>query len=174
MYAAPTVYVHVYFSGLLGEANNYNMRSTFARKRMANDEGESSPVKRGRPKGCSIFSRYPPVNEDVNDEASSDRNIKALKKEMEREKPRKECVLSLLRHTFSSRREDILSNCDISVTTLLAEHKALNYPYAVCGCVIYTQTELCMHVCVCLGRGGLTTGPFSSGALFCVCELILL
>ena len=146
------MYVRVNFLLIehLGKAIDrvHNMPSTSARKRVATDEGESSAVKRGRPKGCSLLSRYPPVSEDINDEASSDRNIKALRKEMEREKPRKECVLSLLRQTFSSRREDILSNSsDVSVTTILSEHKALSLLYAVCFLVLY----LCVSVrCVCM------------------------
>ena len=109
------------------------MRSSSARKRIATDEGDYSPVKRGRPKGCSLLSRYPPVKDDANDETSSDRNMKALKKEMEREKPRKECVLSLLKQTFPSRREEILSNgSNVTVTKFLSEHPALCLPYAVC------------------------------------------
>ena len=127
------------------------MRSTSARKRVATNDGESSPIKRGRPKGCSLLNRYTPVNEDLNDEASSDRNIRALKKEMEKEKPRKECVLSLLRQTFSSRREDILSNSDVSVTTLLADDKPSNLPYAV----RFLVPKQSLNVCV-WGGGGET------------------
>ena len=54
-------------------------------------------------------------------------------KELERDHPRKENVLSLLRQTYSSRRDEILSDSkDISVTTLLSTHPALSLPYAVC------------------------------------------
>ena len=110
----------------------HNTRS--ASKRLCSDSGQSSPCKRGRPKASVIMNRYPPVrvDSDFKDAATDERNKKTLLKELERENPRKEIVLSLLRQTFSNRREDVLSeSADVSVRTILSTHPALTLPYAV-------------------------------------------
>lgn len=110
----------------------HNVRSACAKKRPSSDEGQGTPVKKGRPKGSSLH-RYPPLPEVNMDAASNERNMNALKKEMDREKPRKDVVLSLLKQTFSTRRDEIVSDCsDVTVTSIISIHKALTLPYAVC------------------------------------------
>ncbi len=110
----------------------HNVRSANARKRPPTDESDETPCRKGRPKMSAVLSRYPPIPDVGNDDISHARNIKLLQKEMERDKPRKETVLSLLKQTFTSRREYILSEAeDVTATTILKEHQALSLPYAV-------------------------------------------
>ena len=116
----------------------HNVRSACAKKRPPIEDGQGTPVKRGRPKGLSLLNRYPPLPEGVSDDASNQRNITALQKEMEKEKPRKDVVLSLLNQTFATCREEIVSNSgDVTVTSILSTYKALTLPYAVCVCAVY-------------------------------------
>lgn len=121
----------------------HNVRSTCAKKRSSMDEGQGTPVKKGRPRGMSLLNRYPPLPEGDNDDASTQRNVNALKKEMERERPRKDVVLSLLTQTFAARREEIVSDgSDITVTSIISVHKALTLPYAVCNCTCSNKIYL--------------------------------
>ena len=114
----------------------HNVRSACAKKRPPVDEGQGTPVKRGRPKGTSLLNRYPPLPEGINDDASNQRNITALQREMEKERPRKDVVLSLLNQTFATRREEIVSDsADVTLTSILTKYKALTLPYAVCTCI---------------------------------------
>ena len=83
----------------------HNVRSACAKKRPSVDEAQGTPVKRGRPKGTSLLNRYPPLPEGMNDAASYQRNIAALQREMEKERPKKDVVLSLLNQTFATHRE---------------------------------------------------------------------
>ena len=56
----------------------------------------------------------------------------ALQKEMDRENPRKDIILPLLKETFPSRRQHILGDSDdLSVTTILETYKPLSLPFAV-------------------------------------------
>lgn len=108
----------------------HNTRSS---KRLR-DDSDGSPRKKGRPKGSVLLNRYPPVRVDTEfaDTATDERNKRALQKELERDHPRKEHILSLMRQTYSSRRDDILSDsADVSVVTLLSTHPALSLPYVV-------------------------------------------
>ena len=108
------------------------MRSSL--KRSAGEDAGASPCKRGRPKGSTLLNRYPPVRVEDNyaDSVATERNMKALKKELERDHPRKDHILPLLKHTYSSRREDILAeSMDVTVTDLLAKYPALCFAYAV-------------------------------------------
>ena len=57
-----------------------------------------------------MFNRYP-LLEDVGNNVSNERNLTLLK-EMEREKPRKDTVLALLRQTFPSHHTDMLSDAE--------------------------------------------------------------
>lgn len=107
------------------------MRSSI--KRSAGDDAGASPCKRGRPKGSVLLSRYR-VDGDFADSATNERNKKALEKELERDHPRKDNVLSLMKQTYSSGREEILTgSVDISVTELLTTYPALCLPYSVSG-----------------------------------------
>jgi len=98
-----------------------------------NADDETPPAKRGRPKLQCVLARYPPIQhaDDSNDEVANSRNLDALRKEMERDKPRKEFVLSLMRQTFITRREDILADTNASVSTILEKQSALLLPFAV-------------------------------------------
>ena len=110
------------------------MHNTRDRKRSGlNDTTSTPPAKRGRPKIDTMLSRYPPINpEDDVDEVALQRNEQALSKEIERETPRKEVVLPLMKHTFSSRREYILSeSSDLTLEELLQKYPALAFPFAV-------------------------------------------
>ena len=100
------------------------------RKRQVSED-ETPPAKRGRPKVACVLARYPPITYDGNDEIANSRNLEALKKEMERGKPRKEFVLSLMKETFTSRREVILSDTTTSVATILEKQGALSLPFVV-------------------------------------------
>ena len=86
----------------------------------------------GRPKIDTMLSRYPPNNlEDDIDEVALHRNEQALSKEIE-ETPRKDVVLPLMKHTFSSCREYILSeSSDLTLEELLQKYPALAFPFAV-------------------------------------------
>ena len=96
------------------------------------------PLKRGRPKGSTLSMRYPEIQR--NDAESSERNVCALKREMEKEKPRKEAVLSWLREIFSMRRE-ILFSGNLTIADILLTHKVLTLPHAVSlkkgSCVLF-------------------------------------
>ena len=99
-----------------------------------NEDGASTPkAKRGRPKVSCILTRYPPVRDTGDDDITVDRNILQLTKELQKEKPRREVVLSLAQQTYTSRRQETLSDShDITVTTLVQEYGALKKSYVVC------------------------------------------
>ena len=110
----------------------HNMRSSL--KRSVGEDAAASPCKRGRPKGTLLLNRYPPVRVegDYVDSVTNERNMKALVKELERDHPRKDHILPLLKHTYTSRREDILAeSVDVTVTLLITKYPALCFPYAV-------------------------------------------
>ena len=71
------------------------------------------------------MSRYPPLSTTESDEISDDRNHQMLGREMDREKPRKENILSLMRQTYPSRREYILSSDEVSVESILHKYAGL-------------------------------------------------
>ena len=110
----------------------HNVRSASARKRPSAENEGCTPHKKGRPKASPTLSRYPPLADMGNDEVSNARNLQMLCREMERDKPRRDTVLSLMRQTFTSRREYVLSeSSDISVAAILQLHQALSLPYVV-------------------------------------------
>jgi hypothetical protein len=101
------------------------------RKRSPADDLPASQSKSGRPKASS-HNRYPVFGIPDNDEACDGRNLKELEKELQRDNPRKDNVLSLLRQTFSMRREDVLKeDADLTVAAILDSHPVLTLPYAV-------------------------------------------
>lgn len=110
-------------------------------KRPSSEPSASTP-KRGRPTAASpILQRYPPLPcaDEVQD---SDQEEQALKKELEKEKPRKDVVVQLLRATFQSRRRYILTkSASETVLELTSTFKALAQPYVVssmhCWCFLY-------------------------------------
>lgn len=103
----------------------HNVQSSSGRKRSPlSEELPVSRSKRGHPKATS-HARYPHIDVLENDEASNQRNVKELNKELQRGNPRKE-IISLLQQTFSARREDGITFADI-----LEAHPVLALPYAV-------------------------------------------
>ena len=94
-------------------------------------------MKKGRPKSSAILGCYPALEVcDVdNDDVTNARNVNLLQKELERDKPQKETILPLLRHTFVSQRDYILSEIDdIDVARILTIHPALKLLYVVSTC----------------------------------------
>ena len=82
-------------------------------KRTLGVDVESTPkAKRGRPKVSQVLTRYPPVKDTGDDEVTVKRNSLLLAKELDKEKPRKEVVLTLARQTYSTRRANILSESE--------------------------------------------------------------
>jgi hypothetical protein len=61
------------------------------------------------------------------DDVAAERNQNELRKELQRDKPRKEIVLALSRQTFQGRRNAVLSEAaDVSVASLLIEYPELS------------------------------------------------
>lgn len=91
----------------------------------------SPKAKRGRPKLVIVLGRYPPLRGTGGmDDVSEERNVAALRKEMERENSRRDIILPLLKETFASRRQYIMGDSDdLSVTTILQTHKPLSLPF---------------------------------------------
>ncbi len=103
----------------------YNVEK--GRKRKASDD-DSLP-KRGRPKKlCALSLRYPVITSDGKDKDVD--SEQALEKEIGKDKPRKEVVMSLMKNTFYFRRQYILHS-EESVITKLGKHSALRIPYVV-------------------------------------------
>ena len=90
----------------------------------------ASPAKRGRHKLMNpMLQRYPPVQEGSS--CADDGDVEeALSKELEKDKPRRDIVLTLSKKTFVQRRQYILST-QTSVADITAQYKALLLPYAV-------------------------------------------
>lgn len=104
------------------------------KKRPLGDDGDSTPKsKRGRPRQQSlVITRYPPLRDTADDSVTTSCNVAALQKELERDSPRKETVLSLARLTFTKRREEILVDSgEVSATSLLNLFKELHKSYVV-------------------------------------------
>lgn len=111
----------------------HNVSATM-KKRPVSDDGESTPkAKRGRPRQQSlVLTRYPPLRDTADDSITRSRNAAALKKELEKDTPRKETVLSLSRQTFTMRREEILVDSgEVNATGLLNQFKELHKSYVV-------------------------------------------
>lgn len=72
------------------------------------------------------------VKDTDDDDVALQRNREELTKELRRDKPRKEIVLSLSRQTFLGRRSSVLSPAeDVCVWSLLSEYSELKKPYVV-------------------------------------------
>lgn len=126
----------------------HNVRSTSARKRLP-DDVPASKSKRGRPKTTSQ-KRYPILGIPGNDEASDGRNVRELDKEMKREHPRKDNVISLMRQTFHLRREDVVKEADdVSVASITETHPVLTLPYAVSDLMFVFSRNTCISAWTC-------------------------
>lgn len=104
----------------------YNVEKTRKRK-AADDSMDATPKKRGRPKRVtSLETRYPSIRPH-GDDASQQQQKQALSKEMDKEKPRKDILLPLMKSTFYERRQYILDRDD-SVLAKLEKYPALKMP----------------------------------------------
>ena len=93
---------------------------------------EPPPKKRGRPrKNDDLHTRYPTVQEESLDEVTERNTTDAIEKELEKEKPRKDTLMPLMKSLFSSRRNYILHEAD-SVNSTLLKFPALKMPIIVC------------------------------------------
>ena len=74
------------------------------------------------------------VRDTEDDDVAVERNHAELTKELRRDKPRKEIVLSLARQTFQTRRSSVLTEAaDVPVTSLLVNFPELCNHYVVCA-----------------------------------------
>ena len=88
---------------------------------------DETPRKRGRPKRVmSLETRYLSIRPQ-GDESTQQEHMQALTKELEKEKPRKDILLPLMKSTFYQRRQYILNNDD-SVLSKLEKYPALRMP----------------------------------------------
>ena len=104
------------------------------KKRPLHDDGASIPKsKRGRPRQQSlVLTFYPSLRDTADDSVTISWNIEALRKELERDNPRKETVLSLSWQIFTKRHEEILVDSgEMNATGLLSEFKELHKSYVV-------------------------------------------
>ena len=107
----------------------YNVEKS--RKRAVVDSIDDTPKKRGQPKKrvISLASRYPSIQPNGNDSAQQ-QHTQAISKEMEKDKPRIDVLLPLMKSTFYARRQCILDN-DGSVLLKLEKFLALRMPSIV-------------------------------------------
>ena len=97
-------------------------------KERQNTSDETSLPTKKRPK---LLDRYPPLNpNDISDESTHERHIKALKSELARDKPRTTALEELMELTFCHRREFVLTYAT-SVEEILATYPALHQPDVV-------------------------------------------
>ena len=144
----------------------YNVEKTRKRKLTGEDDSMPTPKKRGRPKKIiNLESRYPPVRPQEGSDSTADaRNMQALQLETEKDKPRKEVVLPLMKATFYSRRHYILNEAE-SVVKVLERFPSLKMP-SVVRWFVYVCVCSCTHVFMC-GHGWVC-----SRVCVCVCGCV--
>lgn len=82
------------------------------------------------PKKSKRVDRYPPTDMSIStDDATFERHLSALNKELEKPRPNKEVILELMKNTFSHCRESILDNA--LVADILKKYPALRKPDVV-------------------------------------------
>lgn len=112
---------------------------------MSEADDSSPKAKRGRPKVSHVLARYPPLRDTEDDEITFVRNINLIEKELDKERPRKEVLLSLVRQTYGARRQQILSESEeTTATALLQEFPVLKKIYIV-RCI--NDVGDCTHYC---------------------------
>ena len=73
------------------------------RNRYSDADGDSTPkAKRRRPEQSQVLTRHPPLKNTNDDELTDERNKQRLSDELGKDRPRKETVILLAKHTFSS------------------------------------------------------------------------
>ena len=95
--------------------------------------GDLTPKpKRGRPSQSQVLTRYPPLRDIGDDETTNSRNRQQIERELEKERPKRETILLLSRHTFSYRRSEIVDESnDVTASSILSKYKELEKPYVV-------------------------------------------
>ena len=106
------------------------------------DDAETPKAKRGRPKVSQVLTRYPPRNDTCDDDTALERSKQFIAKELEKERPRKDVVLTLARQTYMDRWAAILSECDTSASQFIEDFKELKKPYVVCKIVWWVQDSM--------------------------------
>ena len=91
------------------------------------------PSKRGRPKKDALLERYPEYTPSEASSKAVSESQKALDKELEKETPRKDLVVPMVKTTFPYRRPLVVQAASqkVSIQSLIEEHKCLKLPYAV-------------------------------------------
>ena len=108
------------------------------KKRPCDDVEGTPKTKRGQGKSAGVLTRYPPICtlKEGYDHVALSRDLNALQKEMEKERPRKEVVLTLMKQTFIARREYILSDDgDVSFAGIVEKYKGITLPICVSLCI---------------------------------------
>ena len=110
----------------------------------------TSASKRGRPKDAPLMQRYPPlpcVDDEIHE---NEKEEQALKKELQKEKPRKEVIIQLMRATFQCRRCYILTKSSSeTVLHVSSNFKALTIPYVVSmTCLFYCDIFVLLMLCM--------------------------
>ena len=101
------------------------------RKRSLSVDEIDIPKKRGRPrKSDTTLSRYPDVEGETLDPAIARNNKDAIDRELEKDQPRKDVILPLMKALFHCRREFILNNSS-SVNETISSYPALKLSYVV-------------------------------------------
>ena len=107
----------------------------------------SSTSERPPSSDSSILQRYPPIQTCGTDDGKS---AEALKKELEKDKPRRDTVLPLMKETFAERRQYILST-ETAVINIGKQYPGLLLPYAVSHKMHYiVHIKMCFYSCVCI------------------------
>ena len=84
----------------------------------------------------TVHTMQTTVRSTDDDDIAAERNREELKKELQRERPKKEVILSLSRQTFFTRRAEVLSEAtDVCVSSLLHEFPELWKPFVVRVCM---------------------------------------
>lgn len=98
----------------------------------SSSEGSSAPVPKRRKVDELSKHSYPSLTADVEDATSNERNRTLLKKELEKPKPSKDVLTSLMKRTFGSRRTWVLNEA-VSVKEVCMEYPLLKRSAFVSG-----------------------------------------
>ena len=110
---------------------NVVKRDSLATKRPAAASEDQDGARKRRKKTVELLRRYPlGSSECLENPDTVEEHKKALGKELEKPKPRKTLILSLMKSTYGTRRTYILEHAS-SVSDLLDKYPAISYPYVV-------------------------------------------
>ena len=101
------------------------------------------PPKRGRPKKDALLERYPQYSPSDASSLAVSESQKALDKELEKETPRKDLVLPMVKTTFAYRRPLVVQAASqkVSIQTLIGQHKCLRKE--ICRYIVIIVTSNC-------------------------------